>query len=440
MQVFAFGGKKMDMQKLAEAVAAGDTSPARKLLTELFDADTFVEIDRLAKDGGEPVAAVAGFGMVDGAPVYAFAQDHDVCCGAIGKAQAAKIAKVYALAAQNGAPVVGIFDSDGARLGEGVDAMDAIAELLAAGNNLSGVVPQIAVAAGACVGSAAMIAAAADLVVAVDGADYYLSADEEPGQPDVTAADASAALERVRALLACLPANNLTAPMTYEYDGAAGATAETAADAAVMLADADSLITLSKQTAFARIGGSVCGVVTLAGDKLCSCACDRAARFVRLCDSFSIPVVTVVDAAGFASLKAATRLSQAYAEATVPKLSVVAGRAYGPVYIALAGKSAGADVVLAWPDAVISPLSPEAAIHLFWKDRLTGMKNPTEERAALAKEYAATACSPLDAAAAGTVTDVTAPADTKARLIAYLDMLAGKRVSHMPRKHTNIQL
>lgn len=142
--------------------------------------------------------------------MYAFAQNREVCCGAVGKAQAAKIRQVYALAEQNGAPVVGLFDSDGAKLGEGLDAMDALAEILLISNRISGVVPQIAVVAGACVGSAALVAANADITVAVDGADYYLKPDEK-GSAAVAAADVDEAIDKVRGLLALLPSNNLTA-------------------------------------------------------------------------------------------------------------------------------------------------------------------------------------------------------------------------------------
>lgn len=146
-----------------------------------------MEIDRLAMDGDKPAEAASGYGLVGGAPVYAFAQDKAVCSGAVGKAQAAKIAKIYELAAQNGAPIVGFFDSDGAKLGEGLDAMDAIAQLLLSSNNLSGVVPQIAVITGACVGTSALIAATSDLVVMVKDGSYYLSKDDEGGKPDVLA-------------------------------------------------------------------------------------------------------------------------------------------------------------------------------------------------------------------------------------------------------------
>lgn len=431
------------LQKLSDAVSALEDSKARARLLQLFDEGTFVEIDRLARDGDKPVEAVAGYGLVDGSPVYAFAQDRDICCGAIGKAQGAKIRKVYELAAQNGAPVVGVFDSDGAKLGEGLDAMDAIAEILLASNTISGVVPQIAVIAGACVGSSAIVAAGADIVVAAKGADYYLNPGDENAQASIVAEDADAAMETARELLGMLPANNLSVPVAYEFDSAAMGACDGIAGVIDAVADADSAIRLGEgpcETALARVGGAVCGLVTLAEDKLSCCSASRVARFVRLCDGFSIPVVTFVDAVGFACLKGATRVSQAYAEATTAKITVLVGKAYGAAYIAVAGKSAGADAVLAWPTATVLPLAPEAAIHIFWKDRLADMSNPTEDRKKLAEEYAETEGSVFNAAAGGAVTDVIAPADTKAKLMAMLETLASKRVTRLPKKHANIQL
>ncbi len=439
----------MNMQnqlaKLADAVAGHEDSPARKRLLQLFDTGTFIELDRLATDGDQPAQAVVGYGLVDGAPVYAFAQDHAVCSGAVGKAQAAKIAKAYALARQNGAPVVGVFDSDGAKLGEGIDAMDAIAELLLASNNLSGVVPQIAVLAGPCVGSSALIAANADIVVAVEGAAYALNVGDENAKAAVVAADDQEAMEKTRTLLSLLPANNLDSAAIYEVSGMEMPACDDIEGVVDAVADEGTVVRLFDgsscgETALARVGGIACGLVTLKGDKVCGGAAARAARFVQMCDAFSLPVITFVDAAGFETLEGAAKLSHAYAEATTAKLTVVTGRAYGPVYIAVAGKLAGADVVLAWPGAVITPLAPETAIHILWRDRLAAMTNPPAERAALAEEYAETMCSALAAAAGGYVTDVIVPTETKAKLAALLDMLAGKRVPQLPKKHSNMPL
>lgn len=426
------------LDNLSEAIVSLGNGEARGRLERLFDEGTFVELDRLAC-----AEVVTGFGMVDGAPVYAFAQDRNVCSGAVGRTQGDKIRRVYELAAQNGAPVVALFDSDGALLGEGLDAMDAIAEILLASNNLSGVVPQIAVVAGACVGSPAMIAANADLTIYVEGADYYLRGDDASAAPAVTVADISAALDTVRNLLSLLPSNNLTAAVAYDFDSAAMPDCAEIGGVLNAVADAGSLIRLyegSCETALARVGGTACGLITLAGDEIDCADASKVARFVRFCDGFSLPLLTFVDAAGFRCLKGAAKVSHAYAEATTAKATVIVGRAFGSVYIAAAGKSAGADVVLAWPSAVISPLTPETAVHILWKDRLAGMENPTADRVRLAEEYARTEASPLAAAKGGFVTDVITPDETRARLIALLEILAGKRVSRLPKKHSNIQL
>ncbi len=432
------------LEKLAEAVAVSGQSQARALLGRFFDEGTFVEIDRLAMDEDKPAEAVAGYGLVGGMPAYAFAQDKTVCSGAIGKAQAAKISKIYELAAQNGAPIVGFFDSDGAKLGEGIDAMDAISQILFSSNSLSGVVPQIAVITGACVGTSALVAATSDFVIMVEGGSYYLDKDGEGGQADILVRDETDALDKAKMLLSYLPSNNLSAPPVYE-NGAVpmGGCAETA-DCPAAVSDPGTLLLLSDDsscvTAFGQVDGVVCGFVTLSGDTVCCRAAARVARFVRLCDAFSLPVLTFVDAAGFKGVNGAAKISQAYAEATTAKISIITGKAYGPVYIAVAGKLAGADAVLAWPQAVISPLPPETAVQILWRDRLAAMQDPTSDREALAAEYAAEEGSPLKAAAGGYLTDVVTPEETKAKITMLLDMLSGKRVSRLPKKHINLVL
>ncbi len=432
------------LEKLAEAAAVSGQSQARALLGRFFDEGTFVEIDRLAMDGDKPAEAAAGYGLVGGMPAYAFAQDKTVCSGAIGKAQAAKISKIYELAAQNGAPIVGFFDSDGAKLGEGMDAMEAIAQILFSSNSLSGVVPQIAVITGACVGTSALVAATSDLVVMVEGGSYYLSKDGEGGQADVLARDETEALEKAKALLSYLPSNNLSAPPVYENAAAPMGVCADTADCPAAVADPGTLLLLSDnsacKTAFGQVDGVVCGIVTLSGEAICDRTASRTARFVRLCDAFSLPVLTFVDAAGFQGVEGAAKISQAYAEATTAKISIITGKAYGPVYIAVAGKLAGADAVLAWPQAVISPLSPETAVQILWRDRLAAMQDPTSDREALAAEYAAEEGSPLKAAAGGYLTDVVTTEETKNKITALLDMLSGKRVSRLPKKHINVVL
>lgn len=416
------------------------TLDARQQLELLFDAGTFTEIDRLMQDGEKAVSVISGYGYINDMPVYAFAQDKSVSNGAVSKAHAAKIQSVYRMAEQNGTPLVGVFDSDGIRLTEGLEAMDAVAEILSAANNISGVVPQIAVITGSCVGSAALIASAADVVVAVENTDYYLNQGDDTANVDVLTQTTEEALQKAREILGYLPANNLSVVPIAESAEIVGTMAESALE---LLSDAGSVVSLyhDNVAAFARINGVSCGIVTLqAEDKLSCCAVSRAARFVRLCDSFSLPVITVVDAAGFSGLKCATKLCQAYAEVTTAKITLITGKAYGPVYIAVAGKTAGADVVIAWEDASISALAPETAIHILWADRLSQMKEPKTDRASLAEEYRVTCCNAKEAAKQGAVTDVITREESRAAVASFMEMLSGKRVTKLPKKHANIRL
>ncbi len=416
---------------------------ARNQLLSLFDAGSFTEFDRLAQHGGNPVPVVCGYGLVNEAPVYAFAQDETVCNGVINTAHAQKIHRVYQLAAQNGAPVVGVFGSDGVCLDDGIAAMDAVADILSCANELSGVVPQVAVVAGSCVGTAALIAGVADVIIAVDGADLYLSP-EEKVVADITVKTVEEALEKAREFLDYLPSNNLSAPVIYGAATPSATVAATPADAAAAVADADSIFTVYEEdgvvAALARVNGVSCGMVTLATDTVRTVPATHAARFVRFCDAFSLPVITVVDAAAFSSVRGASRLCQAYCEATTAKITLVAGKAYGSVYIAVAGKRAGADAVLAWNTASIAPLAPETAIHILWNDRLAQMQDPAKDRVALAEEFRTVECSAEKAAAQGGVTDVIAPEQSRASITAFMEMLAGKRVSKLPKKHANIRL
>lgn len=419
-------------------------SEARQCLENFFDAGTFTELDRLMQDNGAPASVVCGYGLVNDQPAYAFAQDKAVCHGAVGVVHAAKVRKVYQLAAQNGLPIVSVLNSDGAKLEEGVGAMDAIASMLMGANELSGVVPQIAVVTGSCVGSAALIASAADVVVSVRDADYYLNVGDENAKADILADTVEQALERARELLSYFPSNNLEpAPVCDALQNAAPLTG-TAYEIAAALADTDTVYPFYEEetpvAALARINGAVCGVVTLADDSVSCCTAARVARFVRLCDSFSIPVITVVDAAGFECLNGAAKLCQAYAEATTAKITLLAGKTYGAVYIAVASKGAGADVVLALPDASVSALAPETAVHILWTDRLSQMKNPDTDRQALYEEYRKTQCGAALAAEQGALTDVIEPNEAKTAIAAFLEMLSGKRVSKLPKKHANIRL
>lgn len=458
--------------------AATKATPARDRLMKLFDADTFTELDALAKVGGEGAGVITGYGCVDGNPVYAFSQDTTVMGAPVGRIHAGKIKKVYELAQKTGAPVVGIYDSNGAKLDEGNDALAAYGEILACANNISGVVPQIALVLGVCAGTSAMMAAGADFVVMSENAEFFMTPPfvakakgEEIGDAGTAAAAARAgvahlveedeakAIESTRRLLGMLPSNNLSSVPHFDFsapDGAvlaaAGENIAAADQKAVVNAvfDADSTLELQKKFAsnvYAGLGtlaGFTVGFVSVTGD-LCAGGCAKAARLMSVCDAFQLPVVTFVNCEGFkqsakAELSGAVRemakLAHVYAEATTPKVSVITGAAYGAAYIALAGKGANADIALAWPGAVISGMQPEAAVALLHGKEITAEKS----REQVVAEYKDTTASAFTAAADGIVEDVIAPADTRAALIASLEMLAGKRVTRLPKKHSNMPL
>lgn len=438
---------------LQETKAANAQTKAYQRLQLLFDEGTFVEIDSFTKSGDGRAEAAAGFGSVDGCPVYAFAQDSDVEGGAMSKAQAAKICKVYELAEKTGAPVVGIYDSIGARLNESCEMLAAYGDVMLKANNLSGVVPQIAVIAGPCLGASSMIAAAADVVIMSEDGQFALQTNgeggdlkeaSESGLVHLTAKDDKEAVAKARELITLLPSNNLSgAPITDFADSAAETDGESGASIIAAVMDQDSFIEFQAGfgagfiAGLAKLGGNTVGVVASEEKTADGKACEKAARLVRFCDAFAIPVITFVNAESFCCIKAACKLTNAYAEATTAKISVITGEAYGAVYMALAGAAAGVDVAYAWPTASISALNPTTAAVMLWSDKLKGSSNPTTDRAKLIAEYKDQEACPFKAAGDGFVQDVIEPSETRLKLYAALDMLAGKRVTRLPKKHAN---
>ena len=441
------------LAKLEEMKSACKTaSPARERITALFDEGTFTELDGFVACGDKGVGVITGYGSIDGSIVYAFSQDVSTCGGAVSRAHAEKIAKVYEMAVKNGAPVVGIYDSNGAKVSEGQEVLASYQKILSMSQNLSGVVPQIAVIAGSCVGVNAMMAATADISVMAEGASLYLvndgsdtsaKAQAEAGVVSMVASDPMDAVKKAKEVLSVLPLNNLElAPIS---EGAASAPAsideKTASEElAKAVCDAESVIELKADyakhvyTALASIGGSTVGVVSVKG-KLCDGCSAKAASFVRFCDSFNLPVVTFVDTDGYkegTTPAAAANLASVYAEATCAKVTVYTGAAIGASAMAFGA----ADGRLAWPTAVISALAPATAVEFFWHDRLKGAEDTAGTRAALEEEYADTEASAFSAATAGMVDDVVAPDETRASLIMALDALASKRVQRLAKKHS----
>lgn len=447
-------GAAESLQKACEAIKE---TTGNKRLAALFDEGSLVTIDSYAKSESGFAEAAAGYGTVEGCPVYAFAQSSDLDGGAVSKAQSQKIRKVFSLAAKTGTPVVGIYDSIGGRLREGADLLTAYGEILLEANRISGVVPQIALVLGPCVGTSAMIAACADFVVMSAAGELTIAPNGEGGSADQAARSGDAALvadteaaaiAAVRTLVAKLPSNNLEAVGFTDEREASGVPVVgiSAKEAAQAAASAGSLLELSAAfgknayTAFGSMGtGATVGLVAYDGT-LDADACAKAARFIRFCDAYNLPIVSFVNADRFISLRAASMLSDAYAEATTAKVSVLTGNAYGPVYIAVAGRGANADYTMAWPDAIVSALAPETGAVFLWNDRLAGVDDPVAARKQLFAEYARTEGNPMQAAAQGLIEDVIAPEQTRERVARVLDMLSSKRVSTLPKKHSNIQL
>ncbi|MDE6124892.1 MAG: carboxyl transferase [Eubacterium sp.] len=428
---------------------------ARKRLLSLFDEGTFTELDAFAKSANGEIEIVAGYGSVNGVYAYAFSQDITVDGGAISVAQCAKIKKIYELAKKTGCPVIGIYDSNGMKLREGFEALNAYGEILKASTSVSGVVLQISVVAGACLGTSALMANMADVVIAVKDADFYVTAPSKvkaeesfaQGTVDILADDVNGAIASVKNLVSVLPSNNLEAAPMFDFEEKLSYGADASASAKEIInavADENSVVEIkagyaeNAVTAFAQIAGSTVGVIAFDGENVCPSCAYKAEAFIKLCDAFNISIVTFVHAKGLVKEKenqmlvAATKLTSAYATATCPKISVITGKAIGAAYIALAGKGANADLVFAWDTAIVSPLEVDAAVAFLYNDRLAAGEN----RAALEKEYEQELASPFTAAACGAIDDIFVPAETRTKLINALSFLDSKRETTIPRKHS----
>lgn len=434
---------------------------AKERLSLLFDDGVYSEINSRTKEKNAPTGVVTAYGYVNGNAVYAFSQDKSVNSGAVGLAQAEKITKLYELAAKTGTPVVGIHDSNGAYVDGSAESLAAYGKMLNAASVISGVVPQISVIAGTCAGSAAMIACSADFVIMTKESELFMAPNTAAGSAEsasksgiasVVCDDDKAAVAKARELINLLPVNNLSPVPMFEFAESGAAAGNTLDSIVAAIADADSVVELSAgfgtaaYTALATIGGATAGIAATnkSAEKLTADDCMKLARFIRTCDAFSIPVVTVVDTEGLADLdaadgiKAVTTLANSYAEATTAKIAVVTGKAIGPVFIALAGNSSNSDFTYAWDNAVIAPFAPVTAVEFMMHDKLEGAADLTAKRNELAAEYEKTTASALAAAENGFIDEIINSADTRAVLTSALDILSGKRSQKLPKKHNNI--
>lgn len=472
-----------DAAQIASLHEAGKLT-ARERVNLLLDEASFVELDTLAADAG----VITGYGLIDGRPVYVYAQDYTVKSGAVGAAQSRKIMKVLSLAEKTGAPVVALCDSQGARLDEGMTAVNAYASIMARMADLSGVVPQISVVLGPCGGGAAMCAAMSDLIVMSKNGQLFVNgsllvsaklgkhvemvdlagseAALKNGSAQLIADSEEETIALTRRAITLLPGNNLEdVPFCLDAEDDVNReltdlnaidSVSDMKDVVARIVDNGSYIELSATyapemlTALARIGASTVGVVaTQPGadeGRLTAEGCKKAARFIRFCDSFSIPVVSLVDTMGAAvtadqgeMMRAVAQLMYATAETTSPRVAIVTGNAVGAAATALASHAA-ADVIYAWPGAVISPVSAAIAVQLNNEAELHAAADPAATRAKLEEKYRCEIADGVNAAVEGNIDDVIEPAATRQMIAAALEMLSGKRESKPAKKHGNLPL
>lgn len=436
----------------------------KEVLAKFFDEGAY---SALYADG----AVVAAFGSANGVPVYAVCQTG----AAVAEKDTEKIVKVLDMAAKTGNPVVTFYNSVGAKLEEGLAALSGSAAVAAAVARVSGVVPQIAVVTGVCGAGSALAAAGADLCIMSEEGELFLTppftsaaaGDKTEGAGSAAYAakagvaalvvkNADEAAAAAARLVGLLPANNLAGPAVFEAaepSGTLNLAKYSPDEAAASIVDAGSAEELyagygkNVYTALATVAGNVVGVVATKGPdgELCRCCVSKTARFVRMCDAFSIPVVTLVNTAGFkkscaedlsGGLREAARLAGTYADATTAKVAVVTGKAVGAAYTALAN----ADLTVAVEGCTIAPIEPKAAVTVLYKDELEQGTNIAGDTVKLAAKYAAEVCSASAAARAG-LADVAVPASgVRAAVASALDILATKRVQRMPKKHGNMAL
>ncbi len=439
----------------------------------LFDSGSFVEIGAyLKRENGDLTGVVCGYGAINGKLAYAFAQDGDRERGAYDLIQAKKIGMLYEMAMKNGAPVIGIFDSIGAYVADGATALDAYGKLLSCVGRASGVIPQIAVIDGVCGGMFATVAAMFDLVISVkDQAKLFVNAPfligkevgtaeytAENGLSSIIAESGADAIARVRSLVDLLPANCEDGVAAEEIvddvnrlvavDGKSGAAlAEMIADAG-LFTEVGTSYAEEMVTGFARIGGVCCGIIAndaeKNGGKLTGEGAKKAAKMISFCDSFGIPVVTLIDSEGVVVSEREERsmaaqlgkLAMAYSTADVAKITVVTGKAYGASFTLMGSRALGADVVYALPDSLVSVMEPEAAVAFLWNDRIT--EDCTRDD--LVVEWKSTCASAQSAAADGSVDDLIDPTELRARICSAVYMLMMKRSECSARRHCNLPL
>jgi propionyl-CoA carboxylase beta subunit len=480
---------------------------ARERIDLLLDPGTFNELDMFvthrSKDFGldEQIipgdGVVTGYGQIDGRLVYVFSQDFTVFGGSLSEAHSEKICKIMDHAMKNGAPVIGLNDSGGARIQEGVVSLGAYADIFLRNTLASGVVPQISAIMGPCAGGAVYSPAITDFIFMVEQTSYMFVTGpnvlktvthedvtfEElggamvhnsksgvahfscPGEPDC--------IRMIRQLMSYIPSNNLEDPPRVTPKDSA-TRAEEALNSAIpdnpnkpydiktviqYIVDDGEFFEVQEFFAanivigFARLNGRSVGIVAQQPGALAGVldinSSDKAARFVRFCDCFNIPIITFVDVPGFLPglaqehngiIRHGAKLLYAYCEATVPKITVITRKAYGGAYDVMNSKHVRGDLNYAWPTAEIAVMGPEGAVNILFKDEIDKATDPEQRRKELIAEYTEKFANPYTAAARGYVDEVIEPRFTRAKLITGLEMLKNKRDTNPPKKHGNLPL
>ncbi len=478
---------------------------ARERLEQLLDHGTFNELEPFITHQGDEAGlatekylgegVITGYGQIEGRTVYVYAQDFTVYGGTLSEMQSHKICRVMDLAVRNGVPIVGLIDSGGARIQEGVKSLGGYAEIFRRNALYSGVIPQISVMLGPCAGGAAYSPALTDMIIMVEkhsymfltgpqvikavtgevidveslgGADVHLSIS---GTAHLAAKTEQEALETCRRVLSYLPSNNVENPpfvqpsdhplrMDEELNSIVPidpSVPYSMHDVIEHIIDQGSFLEVQPTWArnaivgLARIGGHSVGIIaqepTVMAGVIDIDAADKITRHVRACDCYNIPLITFVDSPGFLPgimqehggiIRHGAKVLYAYSEATVPKISIITRKAYGGAYVVMSSKYLGTDVNYAWPSAEIAVLGAEGAANILFKDQIEASDDPAATRTQLADEYRQKFNNPYHAASAGYVDDIIEPRETRAKIIASLAALRDKYAPAPPRKHGNI--
>lgn len=478
---------------------------ARERIESLLDTGTFNELEPFITSPSDELGiapekflgdgVITGYGQIDGRPVYVYAQDFTIYGGTLSEMQSRKICRVMDLALRNGAPIIGLIDSGGARIQEGIKSLGGYAEIFRRNAQYSGVIPQISVMLGPCAGGAAYSPALQDLIIMVQkqsfmfltgpevikavtgevidaeslgGADVHASIS---GTAHLTTASEREAIQLTRRVLSYFPSNNVENPPIHQtgddpqrldehlnslvpLDPSHSYAMHEVIESVV---DKGSFVELLADWArnaivgFGRMNGQSVGFVAQEPSAMAGVididAADKMTRFVRMCDCYNIPLVTFVDSPGFLPgvaqehggiIRHGAKLLFAYSEATVPKVTVITRKAYGGAYVVMSSKYLGTDVTYAWPSAEIAVMGAEGAANIVYRKQIESAADPVAKRKELASLYREKFGNPYYAAGAGYIDDIIEPRETRAKIIAALSALRDKYAPTPPRKHGNI--